>query len=448
MIRTCRLALVLLLVGKGILAVAATAPLTAAVSRADITPPPGVEMWGFSARKSNSIGTIDPLMARVLVLAVGDSRLAIVTLDLGRSFGPESLARLRETARRESKIGLVVCAASHTHSGPVISDHYNNNQPPAWETAALDKIAQAIHEASQHLVEVRIGFGYGMTYIGYNRLQTKLDGRPRFTNDTTRIISSPVDPTVGVIRIDTRDGKPLAILVNYACHPVIFGADNVSFSADFPAAMSHAVEAAFDNKPICFFLQGAPGDIDPYYANTPSQEDPDRWRQWSGEQLGQEAARVAKTITPADEPEASLDYAEDILDFHPRWNVEKFRAIFMAGWGPDKYASYMPALDTDLHLPVATVLINKRIAFAIVPGEPFVELQIDWRNRAPVKDTFFVGYSDGYFGYFPTIPAAARGGYGAAGMMTWVEVGAGERMVNNAVTQTYRMLGKFFDAPQ
>jgi hypothetical protein len=94
------------------------------------------------------------------------------------------------------------------------------------------------------------------------------------------------------------------------------------------------------------------------------------------------------------------------------------------------------------------VLINKRIAFAVLPGEPFVELQIDWRNRAPVKDTFFVGYSDGYFGYFPTIPAAARGGYGAAGIMTWVEVGAGERMVNNAVTQTYRMLGKLYDGPQ
>jgi neutral ceramidase len=448
MIRTLRVGMILLVIGQGMLALAAKAPLKAGVARIDITPPQGVEMWGFSARKSVSLGTIDPLFARVLVLAVGDSRLALVTLDLGRSFGPDSLARLRDMARKESNIALVIAAASHTHSGPVISDHYESNRAPDWETTALEKIARAIHEASEHLAEVRIGFGYGISYIGYNRLQTKLDGRPKFTNDTSQIVSSPVDPTVGVIRIDTQEGKPLAILVNYACHPVVFGADNVRYSADFPAATAHAVEAAFDNKPLCFFLQGAPGDIDPYYANTPFQEDPEKWRQWTGAQLGQEAARVAKNIPLRDEPEGSLDYAEDILTFQPRWDAEKFRAAFLSVWGPGHFEQYFPALAPELHLPVSTVMINKRIAFAILPGEPFVELQIDWRNRSPVKDTFFVGYSDGYFGYFPTIPAAARGGYGASSCMTWVEVGAGERMVNDAVTQTYRMLGKLEDGPQ
>ena len=47
----------------------------------------------------------------------------------------------------------------------------------------------------------------------------------------------PVDPTVGVIRIDRGDGTPLAILVNYACHPVVFGPDNLDYSADYPSEM-------------------------------------------------------------------------------------------------------------------------------------------------------------------------------------------------------------------
>jgi hypothetical protein len=32
---------------------------------------------------------------------------------------------------------------------------------PAWETATLEKIAQAINEAHQHAIEARLGTGYG-----------------------------------------------------------------------------------------------------------------------------------------------------------------------------------------------------------------------------------------------------------------------------------------------
>ena len=44
--------------------------------------------------------------------------------------------------------------------------------------------------------------------------------------------------------------------------------------------------------------------------------------------------------------------------------------------------------------------------------------------------------------------AAAQGGYGAANSSTWVEVGAGERMVDHAVAKIYEMLGRLTDAPQ
>lgn len=422
--------------------------LRGGVARVDITPPPGLEMWGFAARKSPSAGTLDPLFARVLVLQAGTNRLALVTLDLGRSFGSDSLAKLRDRARRESGISLVIATASHTHSGPVISDQYVNNAVPAWESDAIDKISRAIHEASEHLVEVRIGAGYGITYIGYNRLETKLDNSSKFGNNQNQIISSPVDPTVAVLRVDTQAGKPLAILVNYACHPVVFGADNVRYSADFPAVTVKTVEQAFDNQPLAFFLQGAPGDIDPFYANTKLQEEPEKWREWTGSRLGEEAARVAKNIQTVNEPEGTLDFVEDTIPSRVRWDVEKFKAAYLAIWGPQRFDEYFPVLAPELHLPVATVLINKRIAFAVLPGEPFVELQMAWRNRCPVRDAFFVGYADGYYGYFPTIRAAVRGGYGGASAATWVEVGAGERMIDDAVIQTYKMLGRLPDYPQ
>src|ERR1017187_4821699 len=276
------------------------AALRAGMARADITPPAGEQMWGYEDRRQPATGTLDPLYARVLVLEAGPEsaprRLALVTLDLGRSFGPGSLARLREAAKQSSGISCLLVAASHTHSAPVIRDEYRD-APPAWEQAALDKIGRAIAEAAGALQPARIGVGMGAVYIGHNRLRVNPDGTVSwFERNLTRIPTAPVDPTVTVLRIDRADGTPLAVLTNYACHPVVFGADNLRYSADFPGVMNRVVEQELGGNVQSFFLQGAPGDINPYYAVTPIEQDAVGRRDWTGERLGQEAARVAKEI--------------------------------------------------------------------------------------------------------------------------------------------------------
>ena len=81
------------------------------------------------------------------------------------------------------------------------------------------------------------------------------------------------------------------------------------------------------------------------------------------------------------------------------------------------------------------------------PGEPFVDFQINWRQRCPVRHAFFLGYTNGYIGYLPTIRMASLGGYGAASSSTWVEVGAGERIVDRAVVHVYEMLGRLHSEP-
>jgi hypothetical protein len=65
-----------------------------------------------------------------------------------------------------------------------------------------------------------------------------------------------------------------------------------------------------------------------------------------------------------------------------------------------------------------------------------------------VPNALFLGYTNGYFDYFPTIAATAEGGYGAADSNTYVEVGAGERMLRHALVRIYEMLGRLSDAPQ
>src|SRR6516225_1238422 len=70
--------------------------LQAGVATVDITPPTGFAMWGYAARKDQpSLGVRDPLRARALVLAAGDKRLALVSLDLGRAPTRSSMAIIR-----------------------------------------------------------------------------------------------------------------------------------------------------------------------------------------------------------------------------------------------------------------------------------------------------------------------------------------------------------------
>lgn len=445
--------------GLCLLALAADHPpqaatLRAGVAKADITPSYGVPLYGYMDRTKAATGTLDPLYARVCVLEAGEEPLALVTLDLGRTFGPASLASLRDAVKKSTGISRLFITASHTHGGPNILDEYRANQTPAWETAALEKIAVAVREARERMVEARIGAGYGRVYVGYNRRRVNPDGTVTMLwRNSDRKPTAPVDPRVSVLRVDSAAGQPLAILVNYACHPVVFGPDNLQYSADFVGVMARTVEDGLGGQPVCFFLQGGDGDINPYDATTPLGEGAVEKRDWTGRTFGEEALRVARRIRCEAVENPGIDFAEDTLRVPLRWNAQKFRQGLLSTFGPRVFEDHAEALSNQapgetLDLDVTTVLINKRIAIAGLPGEPFVDFQMNFRDRCPVRDAFFVGYANGYFDYFPTIKAASEGGYGAGDSNTYVAPGTGERMVDQALSRVYEMLGRLADMPE
>lgn len=413
-------------------------------------------MYGYFDRiKDNRLatGTLDPLYARILVLEVGQQRLALVTLDLGRTFGLSSLTALRQSLSQQSGITGLIVTASHTHAGPNVLDEYPENQLPSWENNALKRIEDGAADACQHLVEVRIGTGHGSVFIGYNRRQVNSDGTVHMLwTNPTKIPTAPVDPTVSVLRLDAADGRPLAVLVNYACHPVIFGTDNLQYSADYVGVMTKVVEHAFGDQPLCFFLQGADGDINPYDATTPVVAGALQKRDWTGEQLGHEAARVAKNIHTSSDPEGALQFSEDTLPVPVRWDPEKFRLGLLQAFGPKVFEDhadlFVERAPRQLNLTVTTLLLDHRIAFIGMPGEPFVDFQIGWRVRCPVRDAFFLGYTNGYFDYFPTLHAATEGGYGAGDSNTYVAVGTAERMLDLGLERIYGMLGRLHELPE
>jgi neutral ceramidase len=432
------------------------AQIQAGAAQVDITPPPGLPMYGYFNRITNhqvASGTLDPLYARILVLQAGEKRLALVTLDLGRTFNEPWLERLRAAAREGSHVDALIITASHTHSGPNILDVYPDGRPPAWEDEALGKIAAAIQKAALSLEPARLGTGHGIANIGYNRRTVNPDGTVSMLwSNPDKTPGGPVDSTVGVIRVDREDGTPIAILVNFACHPVILGSENLQYSADFIGPMASTVAAAFDGKPVCFYLQGAAGDINPYFAGTAADKDPAGKLDWTGRELGTEAARVAKTIQTKASADSSLDFADDVIVFPWRWDPQRFHDGLLRANGPlifQDHAGVLAAtpLPRELALHVTTLLIDRQIAFVGMPGEPFVHFQVDWRSRCPAKSCFFLGYANGYYDYFPNLVAATQGGYGAADSDTYVAVGAGERMLDHALVRVHEMLGELGKAP-
>ena len=419
----------------------------AGVARADITPPPGVELWGYSNRSGPATATLDPLYARVLVLDDGRQAVAIVTLDLGRSFGQPQINFVRQRVRELNRVDQVMFIASHTHSGPVIDEEYE--QIPEWEQRALDRIVQAIGSARSRMTEARLGVGYGQAILGHNRRYIQSDGRVKMLwRNSTGQPTGLIDPGVGVIRVDDKLGNPLAILVNYACHPVVFGPDNLRYSADYPGAMARVVEGSWNDRPVCFFLQGAPGDINPMLDKTPLAENAEAEMRQMGEKLGLEVARVSRSIQTETPANPEIAYLSEELHFKNRWSQDALRSAILAAYGPNPAKRYFRYLNDPIAARVSTLVINRQIALVGFAGEPFVGLQLLLKQRSPLAATFLCGYTNGYVGYFPTIRDAAVGGYGANTIVTRVEVGAGERMVDRGLIHIYRLLGKLKDKPE
>src|SRR3569832_545107 len=94
--------------------------LLAGIATVDITPAPGQMLWGYTTRTHAATGTLDPLMAKAVVLKAGDKSAAIETLDLGRTPEDATLAKNRARETAESRIVNLFITASHTHLAPVM----------------------------------------------------------------------------------------------------------------------------------------------------------------------------------------------------------------------------------------------------------------------------------------------------------------------------------------
>ena len=420
-IRFC--ALVVLLLGAGSLDAAAK-ELTAGVARVEVTPPVGSPMGGYSERQGPSTGVHDPLYATVLVLKSTGMTVAIISCDL-RSFPSERIVTL---ARQRKLADHILIAATHNHSGPLTWEDKSWPRPErSWFADTEDRILQALETATKQMFPARIASGFGEIYLGHNRRQVSADSKVTMLwRNADKKPTSPIDPTIGVIRVDDATGKPRALIVNYACHAVVLGPDNRLISADYPGYLARRIEREL-NGALCLFTQGGAGDINPYLDKQPIAQNAFGEAEKMGNALADAALTVARKLKPPANDTASVLAAAEVLSFRDRWDSQK---TIRAG--------------------LTTLLINDQIAIATLPGEPFVDLQIELRDKSEIPYTFLFGYTYSaggeWIGYVPTIRAASEGGYGA-GYNTSIEVGAGEALIDRHLVNLFTLSGKLQTSP-
>ena len=71
----------------------------------------------------------------------------------------------------------------------------------------------------------------------------------------------PIDPSVGVIRVDDLDGNPIAVAFRYSAHPVTVGSRSQVASPDYPGPAREVLERNLGG--LALFLQGCGGNINP-----------------------------------------------------------------------------------------------------------------------------------------------------------------------------------------
>jgi len=418
-----RLSACALLLGVACVDVAAK-ELSAGVARIEITPPVGSPMGGYSARSGPSTGVHDPLFATVLVLKSPGMTVAVVSCDL-RSFPSERIVAL---ARERRLADHVLIAVTHNHSGPLTWEDKSWPRPErSWFADTEDKILQAIETAGKQMFPARIAAGFGDVYLGHNRRTVNPDGKVTMLwRNSERAPTAPLDPSVGVIRIDDDKGKPRALIVNYACHAVVLGPDNRSISADYPGYLARRIEHELPGA-LCLFTQGGAGDINPYLDKQPIAENGFGEAEKMGNALADAALKIARRLNPQANDNAKMLAAAEVLSFRDRWDSQK-----------------------SVRAGLTSLLINDQIAIATMPGEPFVDLQIALRDKSESPYTFLFGYTYSaggeWIGYVPTIRAASEGGYGA-GYNTRIEVGAGEALIDRHLVNLFTLSGKLHLSP-
>ena len=422
--------------------------LSVGVASADITPPVGCEMGGYGARKGRAERIAAPLHCRAFVFEDAGSKVALVICDL--LFVTHDISAL---ARRliEQETGIpahcVMITGTHTHSGPA---GLTVGLDPVFTESVSRKVAGFVAEALLNKQAAWLKYAEtAVTTISQNR----------------RDPDGPIETTARLLIAEAEASpRPIATIVNYACHPTVLEYDNLALSPDFPGAVAGLLEQNVGGQAA--YLQGCAGSINPVWMRHDHAE-----ARRIGSILGLAASRVVQEALPVGRGQWSvnLSMAEDVVKPGPtncrlvpagplsaaavsvklsrrRWPpVERSEAVLSdveaalsRSSDPGERRALMArlaALQMEIHfarrsdhysvrrdadergtsgtedVEVQALRVGRDTVIIGLPGEPFLEIGEEIRQRSPVPNVLVAGYANDAIGYVPVASEFARYGY-------------------------------------
>lgn len=345
---------------------------------------------GFGqGRAANS--SHDPIELRVITLETGETRVAIVTLDLVGWFYDDTLAVREAAAAAGADVDLVVVHATHNHEAPDSMGQWGERfgrrgVDEAWRAEVIAAAASAIVEAQNSATEVNLTVG---------RADSAAPFGAKGTRNTVRDSRDPVviDEWVGAARLEGAGGATVATLVNWGNHPEVLGGDNTALTADFVHYLRAGVEQGVPGGPSpraglggqALFLNASVGGLMTPLGITVTD--------WDGvdhsgdtfekaEALGEVVAGLALDALAAAGPPAEaprLSFRAEVIEI-PVENIG-FQALFLAGvferelvgWDSSRpiTADNTPKIRTELDL-----IELGPLRILTIPGELFPELAV------------------------------------------------------------------------
>lgn len=404
--------------------VARAAEIQGGVARVSITPSTPMFLSGYAGREKTSTGVAHPIHAKALVIRQDAAhQVVIVTTDL---LGiPHHLSEA--VARRlMDKHGIdrsqLMLNASHTHAGPmvwpslsIIAEYGGEDQKLVvnYGLQLADRIVEAVDAAFANLQPVRLLLGADSAGFASNR---RLPTPQGFINSQNP--AGPSDRQVPVLRMETLDGRTLAVLFGYACHNTTLGGDNYQVGGDYAGFAQSYVEEAIPGS-LALFMTGCAGDQNPYPRGTLELA-----RQ-HGRELADAVMRAVQRPMKQVAGEVHTEREVTELPLRP-YPTERYLADLT---GDNKYLQrrarlYMEAYnkgwDIDTYrYPVQAIRLGREFTILALAGEVVVDYSIRAKREFPDAGLFVAGYSGEVMCYIPSQRVLLEGGYEAEDSMIY-----------------------------
>jgi hypothetical protein len=367
--------------------------LLAGAAAVDITPAQNAElpMSGYAARTEGFKGIHDRLHVRAIVLSDGVTTGGIVVAELigfSNQFWEKISKRMSEATGIPAQ--NIMLTAVHTHSAPSIGTYGEKaegdvaHRQEAYLRQVEDALIDALKLARDGMQPAKCGFGSGSANVNINRRAQLNDGTWWLGYNP----DGPSDKTVAVVKIESVQGAPIALLVNYAMHGTGMGQDNYQISADVAGATSTYVEEHFKNKVVVAWTSGAAGDQCPIYDRAPGSFE---GVGSVGRLLGVEVIRIAETIRTSGN--GSIRAVQQVISCPGRR---------VASGRTGSHVQSLEFADAD-PVPIRlSLLMVDKIALAGVSGEVFNVLAQELKAKTPQPKTIMmITHCNGSSGYLP-----------------------------------------------